>query len=302
MHRLAKFIGSFIYFFVLITSFYHVFKFYEIFETESESFVAFFVSVGFELSILYFAYIFTKYKFQAAKHALILSLFIVWFGNIFVMAINVHSKTFQIGVLNSDWIKFALAALGSVFLPVCSFYLGKILANIDMLQEDKEVEYIGKEIGKDIVELNEIDKEIKEMGAETIGKINDIYHLTPADAMPTIDIFHEPECPAAEIKIEISAIAETVPSEVVTEVSAVAETVPQEVITNVSAAAPAPIQEIKTIIEAVAEAPIKVAQVDKVEDLIKYPPYIAADKVEPVVVPMVAPTTNLKKKLSKLLG
>lgn len=271
MHRLAKFIGGFIYFFVLITSFYHVFKFYEIFETESESFVAFFVSIGFELSILYFAYIFTKFKFQAAKYALILSLFIVWFGNIFVMATNIQSKTFQIAMLNSDWVKFFLAALGSVFLPICSYYLGKILASIDLFRERKEIEEFGKEIGKEIAIMEEIDKEIKEMEADTIGKIDDISKMGPQDV--------EDRYPPAEIKIEVSAVAETAPSEVVT---------------HISAAEAAPTQEIKTTIEAAASAP----QVDKVSELIKYPPYIAADKPETPV----QPPTKLKQKLSKLLG
>lgn len=136
MSRLPKILGLFIYFFVLITSFYHVFKFYEIFETEQEGFVAFFVAVGFELSVLYFAYIATKYKFTASKVALGLSLFIVWFSNVFVMARNVYAKTFEIAFLNDSTAKIILALIGSIFLPVGSFFLGKIIANLDVLREN----------------------------------------------------------------------------------------------------------------------------------------------------------------------
>jgi len=140
MTRFPKIIGVIIYFFVLITSFYHVFKFYEIFESENESFIAFFVAFGFELSVLYFAYIYTKYKFTSSKHALTLSLFIVWFGNIFVMTRNVWAKTFEVAILNTDASKIILPLIGSIFIPVGSYFLGKIMANLDVERaKEKEI-------------------------------------------------------------------------------------------------------------------------------------------------------------------
>jgi len=136
--RIPKIIGILIYFFVLITSFYHVFKFYEIFEGPDESFVAFFVAFGFELSVLYFAYIYTKYGIKSSKQALYLSLFIVWFGNVFVMTQNLYIKQFEIALLNLAIFKFTLPILGSIFIPIGSYYIGKTLANLDMLREDKD--------------------------------------------------------------------------------------------------------------------------------------------------------------------
>lgn len=150
MSRTPKSIGLFIYFFILVTSFYHLFRFYEIFETDAESFVAFFVAFGFELAVLYFAYIYTKFRFDSSKVALALSLFIVWFGNVFVMMRNVHARTFEIDLLNIENVKMFLAFIGSVFLPIGSLFLGKIIASLDMEKEKVEKREITQEIKEEI--------------------------------------------------------------------------------------------------------------------------------------------------------
>lgn len=266
MHRLAKFIGIFIYFFVLITSFYHVFKFYEVFEAAGESFVAFFVAIGFELSVLYFAYIYTKFKFPASKYALGLSLFIVWFGNIFVMASNVHDKTFAISFLNFEGVKFILAAIGSVFLPVSSFFLGRILANIDTLREQKKA-------------CTEPDKKLYESVQDIVQK-------------PTMEDMGETHEEAEGFVVEEDEplpllLPEDEPVQITTEVSAVAKSVPAEVTTEVSAVA----QENKVI-------PTELSVAYETEKPAAIPPYIQAQDAT-----VTKPTTSkLRQKLGQLLG
>jgi len=121
-------LGLILYLFSVLTSSWHIFHVYQLFEKENEHFVALFITIALEISIIFITYVFyytrNLYKFKVYNrilYAIIIILIIyLWFLNYIYMEKNWKET---IIILKSYDISFIIPLIASFFLPFSSLSL-----------------------------------------------------------------------------------------------------------------------------------------------------------------------------------
>lgn len=131
--------GLLLYTFIIITSGFHVYGIYEMFEKEESKIVALFVTIALEVSILFITYVFysirnlirfKKYYYMLMVGTFLLLLFI-WFLNYIYMEKNFNE---QIILLKTYDISFLIPLIASFFIPFSSIFLSiSIIIVIDKI-------------------------------------------------------------------------------------------------------------------------------------------------------------------------
>lgn len=128
INKILLFAGLILYFFSILTSAFHIYHVYSFFETEEYKFVALFITLSLEISILFISYVFYTNRFlKIAKNYILflrISLFIIliyiWFLNYIYMEYNFTEK---IILFNSIDISFIFPLIASFFLPFSALAL-----------------------------------------------------------------------------------------------------------------------------------------------------------------------------------
>jgi hypothetical protein len=120
--------GFILYLFTILTSSFHVFNIYSFFENEKQKYVALFITIALEFSVLFISYVYyynkNITKFKNANNILfviiIILLIYLWFLNYIAMEKNFKEK---IIVLEKYDISFIIPLISSFFLPFSSISL-----------------------------------------------------------------------------------------------------------------------------------------------------------------------------------
>jgi len=120
--------GFILYLFTILTSSFHVFNIYSLFESEEQKYVALFITIALEFSVLFISYVYyynkNITKFKTANNVLfaiiIILLIYLWFLNYVAMEKNFSEEIVILGKYN---ISFIIPLIASFFLPFSSISL-----------------------------------------------------------------------------------------------------------------------------------------------------------------------------------
>jgi len=120
--------GFILYLFTILTSSFHVFNIYSLFESEKQKYVALFITIALEFSVLFISYVYyynkNIAKFKTANNILfaiiVILLIYLWFLNYIAMEKNFEEEIIILGKYN---ISFIIPLISSFFLPFSSISL-----------------------------------------------------------------------------------------------------------------------------------------------------------------------------------
>jgi hypothetical protein len=121
-------LGLLLYIFAVLTSSWHIYHIYSLFENEFEKYVALFITIALEVSIIFITYVYywikNLYRFKNVSRFLyIVIIFLIiylWFLNYIYMEKNFSES---IIIFKTYDITFIIPLIASFFLPFCSISL-----------------------------------------------------------------------------------------------------------------------------------------------------------------------------------
>jgi len=149
INKILLVIGLILYFFSVITSAFHIYEIYKMFETESSAFIAAFITISLELSILFISYVYytNRYLKIVSKYvkfifiAIIIILIYIWLLNYIYMENNFHNR---VVLFKSIDITPIFPLIASFFLPFSAISLSiaiiMLYTKISILERKKKNE------------------------------------------------------------------------------------------------------------------------------------------------------------------